>query len=203
MRNAYFVVRGPKSDESKVPLRLLGLSRSISLVLPSSSGSNNLHRTSSRRRESIKELQPLPQFRTRVDQKESALRQRWGDSRALPSAASERDHAPDRRRHAIARVLQGRHIATEEGSGMEAGAIRGATTDHARALVTCVGRMGSWQGIVSGYDKIGGTRASNERFWLSFVVGYGERRLVGSPRIWSCFIYCTYSVFFYCTYGIW
>ena len=164
MRNAYSVVNGQRSDESRVFLRLLEPSRSISLGLHSSSSSSNRHRTSSSRREASKEPRPLWRFRTRVYQKESALRQRWVDSRTLPSAGNARDLALDRRRHAIACVLQGRLIATEEGSGMEAGAIRGAATDHARVLATCVGRMGSRQGIGSGCDKIEGARASSERF---------------------------------------
>ena len=165
MRNAYSVVNGQRSDESRVFLRLLEPSRSISLGLhSSSSSSSNCHRTSSSRREASKEPRPLWRFRARVCQKQSALRQRWVDSRTLPSAGNARDLALVRRRHAIACVLQGRLIATEEGSGMEAGAIRGAATDHAHVLATCVGRMGSWQGIGSGCDKIEGARASSERF---------------------------------------
>ena len=146
---------------------------------------------------------PVRPLRTGGHQRVSDLRQRQADGLRLPSAGGERDHELVHRHRAIDRVLQGRLIATEEGSAMEAGAIRRAAVVLARGLLTCVGRTGSQRGIVSGYDRAARGNASNERLWIGFVDGLGSRCLVGSPRIWFSFIYYSCPVFFYRTYCIW
>ncbi len=71
---------------------------------------------------------------------------------------------------------------------MQVAAILAATTGPARVLVTYAGRMASWHDTATDFGESVGARGRDEDLRIDNMAGHGERYLVGSPRIWVCFV---------------